>query len=407
MKIWLASKLLFSKKSLGTASSLLSLLGLVLGVALLVLAMAIVSGFESTLRDSLSDTTGHIQIAFRKNHIQETPEELFDKITQIDSRVTAYTPFALVEGVLPRRGKIAGIMIEGVGETNYASVLNLNDRIIEGKMSLFLEDDVSDAMIGKGLAKLLGLKAGDEFKVVVPVSVDGDSGQFKRNIAALRVAAILDLGKHDWNERFVITSLKKTQELADLKQNYSGVFLKTSELNMTDKISLQLTEKLGSGYWVRHWRELNENLFSAIAIEKIVIFFVVSLIVFIAAFNIASSLFVNITRRFSDIAILQSIGMNRRSIILIFTSQGVMIGAVGLFFGILLGKIMTSAFVYLQNYFSLIDGSVYKIDGIIVDSRMSDIISICISTLLISFLATLWPALKGSKLNPAEGLRHG
>lgn len=158
---------------------------------------------------------------------------------------------------------------------------------------------------------------------------------------------------------------------------------------------------------IRDWRDVNENLFDAVEIERVVIFFVILIIVIVAAFNISATLYVSVVQRNSDIAILKTLGVSRKQILKIFTLQGVFLGLVGVLLGLVLGMILCQLFMVLQNQFELIPGSVYKIDSIIIKIRMIDVFAITLATLVISFLATLAPALRSSRLTVVEGLRYG
>jgi lipoprotein-releasing system permease protein len=406
---WLASKMLFSggRKILST-TGWISLAGLVLGVASLVVSMAVISGFESTLKKSVTDVAGHIQI-FKLNPDTESWQELFDKIKKSEPSVQAASRFALVEGVLAHKGKLSGIFIQGLDQMQIEKVLGLKDRVRSGEFKLNAEagpDGIPNALIGKGIAKDFGLKPGDEFRLVVPVNANSDVTQFQRRMGKFRVAGVLDLGKFEYDQRWIFASLSAVQNLADIGDRYSGILLKLDDLNKARDVSIPLAKNLGSDYRVRDWNDINQNLFEAVRIEKIVIFFVIFIIVIAAAFNVASSLYVSVVRSYPAIGILKSLGLSKKKTAQLFSVQGVFLGVIGSVLGVLLGLIFCYGFTFIENQFGVIPGSVYKIDRIDVQIRWTDLLAVLSTTILICYLATWAPATKAAKLTALEGLRQ-
>jgi lipoprotein-releasing system permease protein len=259
----------------------------------------------------------------------------------------------------------------------------------------------------KRIADRVGLKIGDAFRVVMPIPDAVDPGRFERRVVEFQVRGILDMGRTDWNERMIITTLSAAQKLVKIGDRYSGLLLKFKDIDYARTAAFHLSQQLGSNYLVYDWRDLNENLFEAVQIERPVIFLVVLIIVVVAAFNVSSTLFVNVVQRYADIAILKALGLPQKSILRIFSVQGLFMGGIGLVGGTALGLLLCFAFSALQGALGLTSGAVYKVDAIQVDIRFVDWGVIAVATLLICFLATLAPALRGSKLNPVEGLKYG
>lgn len=404
--LWIAFRLLFSRKTLFGGTAPLALLGIILGVAALVVSMGVVSGFESTLQEAMVDVTGHMQVVQRGRN-QDTWRDLESKIKHIEPSLLASARFAFLEAVAAKSGQVIGVLIQGVDGEKINDVLNLSNRLTAGEISFHADDSSAGVLLGKGLAQKLGLSVGDTFKVVVPIADPIDPSRFTRRMGKFRINGILDLGKYDWNERFIVSDLKAVQKLSEIGDRYLGLILKFPDANQARSISLNLSEKLGFSYWIRDWREVNENLFEAVKIERVVIFFVVLIIVIVAAFNASSTLFVNVFQRFADIAILKTLGVSSNAILKIFSLQGVLLGSVGVILGIVLGFILCLIFSWIQNVFGLIPGSVYKLDSIHFVIRFVDVFFIVLATLTICFLATLVPARRGSRLSPVEGLRYG
>lgn len=406
---WLlfAVRLLISKRTLLSSSALLSLFGLSLGVAALMASMAVMSGFEYTLKKAMTDITGHVQV-IKGSTSQDNWLELEKRLKEIEPSLISTTRFVYSEAVVAHQGKIYGVIIQGLDPDRYQQVLNFNSRLVEGEFRLRKpEDGTPLVMIGKGLAKKMGLKVGDSFSLVVPISNSSDINQFKRKVGRVTVSGILDLGKYDWNERFIVTDLKSTQDLAEIKERYTGLFLRFPDVDKARMAGLNISQKLGRPYWVKDWRDLNENLFDAVQFERVVIFFVVLIIVIVAAFNLSSTLFVNVLQRYPDLAVMRAIGLKRGNLLRLFSAQGLMFGMMGLVLGFCIGTGLCYGFMWLQNAMSLISGSVYRIDRIEVVVRWLDLFFISLATLIICFLATIAPALRGAKLSVVEGLRYG
>lgn len=402
---WIAWRLLISRKTLFGGSAPLSLLGLILGVAALVASMAVMSGFESTLRNAMAEVSGHAQVV-KRSRFPDDWQELEARIRQAEPSLVGASRFVFIEGLLAREGQISGILIQGVDAERVRDVLNFSNRIASGSDDLTQASEVPLALVGKGLAKKMNLQVGDRFSVVVPVADTVDPSKFQRRMGQFQVQGILDLGKYDWNQRFVLTNLKTAQQVADIGDRYAGLLLRFGDINYARKAAFNLSQVLGAPYWVRDWRDANENLFEAISVERPSIFLVVLVITLVAAFNVSSTLFVNVVRRFKDIAILKTVGLSQNDIIKIFALQGLFMGGIGLFFGFLLGFVLCLLFQFAQSRLGLIAGEVYRLDSIELSIRWVDSLAICFATLLICFIATLAPARRGGRLSPVEGLRN-
>lgn len=403
---WLARRMLLSKSSqLFSLSGANALTGLILGVSCLVVSMAVMSGFETTLQKSVADVSGHLQIMI-KNQEPPLKQELLEKIKASEPSLIAGTRFTYLEAVMAHDGKLSGVVLQGLDPEDFGQVLNLEKRLVEGRLSLGSNKDVAEAVIGIGLARALHLQVDDEFRVVLPLRNDLDPTQFRRKIGSFKVAGILDLGKYDYNQRMILTSLKATQAISEIGERYSGVLLKFKDIDRAREIAGKLSREFGAGFVIRDWRDVNENLFEAVQIERVVVFFVILVIIIAAAFNVASTLYINVVTRFSEIGLLKALGLSKKAIVKVFSLQGLIIGVLGLVGGLLLGAALCWGFGFVENHFGIIPGSIYKVDHIDLNLRWQDLLTISVSTILICFIATLAPALRGSQLTPVEGLKN-
>lgn len=399
---WIARKLLFSRQVLFGGSAPLSFAGLILGVAALVASMAVMSGYVETLKSAMTDITSDLQVV-KRGKLNEGWDAFAAKLKADEPRIVSMMRFGYAEAVMARKGQVSGVLFQGVDSAEIGNVLRIDKRIKKGELNL-LGDNIA---VGVGLAKKYHLEVGEKIYLVVPLATPFESSGFKRQSREFTVAGVLDFGKNDWNERLVIGDLKSLQTLTEIGDRYTGAFIKLDSPDSAQDVAAKLSEKLGPGFSVMTWYDVNRNMFEAVVIERAVIFFVVLLIIIVAAFNISSTLYVFIRQKYSDIAILKTLGLSRKKIQMVFLSQGIIIGTLGTLIGVVLGYDLCFAFMYLQDHYALISGSVYKLDKIYTDVRFIDILIICITTQLICLLATYFPAYKGSQLEVIEGLKNG
>lgn len=405
--VWMSYRLLLSKsKSLFQGTSWISFVGLILGVASLVVSMAVMSGFESTLQRSVADVTGHLRV--RKPGMSSMEwVELYQKLKNQEPELRNYLEYGFIEGVMASQGKLSGVLLQGVDPQSMEDVLNLRPRLVAGdfRVSSSGSSGVDEVMIGKGLAQTFGLQPGQEFKIVFPLPSDIDPTQFRRKLAKFKVAGILDLGKKEFDDRLLIAALPSLQAVAESKVS-NGLLLKVANIEKAREIGLRMNRVLGPSFQISDWKDINENLFEAVQIERIVVFFVIFIIVMASAFNVSATLYINVVKRYPEIGVLKALGMSEKRIVQLFSLQGLMLGLMGVLAGILLGFLFCIVFSWAEVHYSLIPTSVYKLDRIDLRIRFWDLFTITTATLGICFVATLAPALSGSRLSPVEGLKH-
>lgn len=366
-------------------------------------AMAVISGFESTLKEAIIDVRGHLVI-FKQGRSIEKPKLFEKKLRDIVPEIKASIPFVMVEAVAAHKGRLQGVVIQGVDAESAGLHLGIKKRLIEGEFKFTKENEVMGMVVGKGFARTFNLKVGDEFRLVLPMANDLNPVDFKRKMGKFKVAGIVDLGKHQYNERYLITDLKLAQEFAMLGDKYLGLMVKIQRPELARSYGLKLSSELGARYWVQDWED--DNLFEAVKVEKPILFLVLLIMVVVAALNISSTLFINVVQRYSDIGLMKAIGATPKWIMKVFYSQGLLIGILGNFLGFVLGLVFCGIFIFLQKTLGVIDGSVYNVDGIAVQIRGFDVLMIFGFTMFICFLSTLAPAWKGAELKPVEGLRY-
>lgn len=402
--IWLVYRFVTSGRRLLNLPAMLSLIGMALGVASLVAAMGVVSGFENTLKTAIIDVFGDTQILRR---VEKNPsiDSLQSRVKELVPDVQTITPFVNLEGLIAREGRIAGVLIQGMDPSTVEKVLKIRPRVVRGEFVLEPKDGVPSALVGKTLAKRFKLEVGDEFKIVLPTPSRTDSTEFTPKLMAFRVRGILDLGKAEYDERYVVTDLRTAQKFGEIGDNISGVRLKLKDSDDARRATSQLAE-LGPIYFTMDWTDVNRNLFEAVKIERIVIFLVIMVMVIAASFNISSNLFVSVLQKYGDLSILRAMGFSQRDVIKVYVVQGLFFGLLGTLVGIVLGLLLCVAFVVAQKYVILLPVETYRVDHVGVEIRVLDLLTIVGASALICLLSTLAPALRASKLNPVEGLRY-
>lgn len=403
----LAMKMLLHRQSLLSTTTLFSIGGLVFGVASLVVSMSIMSGFEATLSRALSDVSGHVRVYNRSTQLQN-PIEVFQQLREQEPRIIGGAPFLVVEGILSHQGTIGGILFHGLGPSFGAEVLNIKNRLIKfDRWSEVGDLEAGEVYVGKGVAEHWDLKINDKFKIVVPVAHQENSG-FSRRVSELQVKGIIDLGRYDWNQRFLMGNIKTAQMIGQISPSqFFGLTLRLRDVNEARNIADLLSEKFKTYFDFQSWKDLNENLLRAVAFDRAVVFFVVLLIVVVAAFNISSSLIVSVMSRFSDIAVLRAIGLDESSVQRLFVWQGFFVAAIGTILGLFVGFGLGYLFEYLQQSMNLLNGSVYRLEGLQVSWRIVDLAAVVFATLAICIIASWFPARKGAQMNVVEGLRYG
>ena len=251
-------------------------------------------------------------------------------------------------------------------------------------------------MIGKGLAEKFKLKVGDTVRVVVPLNgeMEGGGTNFRPKLAKFRVNGILNYGRFDFDSRYMVMNIGAAQELAEIGSRITGYRIKLDDPQRAPQVSDDI-QRLGQAYWAKDWFEFNRNLFEAVKLEKAVLFFVLLILVVVACFNVSSTLYMTVVKRFRDISVLKAMGASDRFIRRLFTLLGLAVGLVGAAAGIGLGLLVCLLFEWAQVHLGIIPKEAYKLDHIDLDVRMVDLLMIIAASQVICFFAALVPAHRG------------
>ncbi len=401
---WLALRYFGSWRKFFTLTTTLSVVGMAIAVSSLVVSMAVFSGYVSTLEQTVQDAVGHILIFKRTAGDQA---EMLNEIAPLVEGLEGKTPFVYYEAIMAHKGKINGVLIEGIEPETVGDVLRLDRRLIAGTMDLRPgRKKLPRVLIGKGIAQKFGLSVGDRLNLVVPLVNDFQQSGFRPKLRKFEVAGVINFGRFDFDSRYVVMEMKEAQKFIELGNRVTGYRLKIRDPYRAKAVVDAISAKFGSKYWVRDWQDVNRNLFEAAKLEKVVLFFILMILIVAAAFNITNTLFISVVQRYRDISVLKTMGATNGFIRRIFAYQGLIVGSIGALVGIFLGIGLCSLLEVAIDRWQLIPAEVYKLDRIELEVRALDLLLILVSSTVICYLATWFPSRRGSRISPVEGLRY-
>ena len=399
--------------------TLISTAGVALGVMALIIVLAVMTGFEEDLKDKILGTNAHI-VVLRSNEGIDNYGALIDRLKGFKGIIAA-TPFIYSQVMISSGKNVSGVVLRGIDTKTDPQVTNLYKSLTQGKLAdldVKSQAPLADAaptrpglIIGKELAKNLGLYVGDTVNVISPLGNITPLGMIPK-LKQFRVAGLFNTGMFEYDSTLAYVSLAEAQSFLGLDATVTGIQLKVADVYKTGEISRQINRELGFPFYARDWMQMNKNILFALKTEKMVMFIILTLIVLVAAFGIASTLFMVVMEKTKDIAILKSMGATGRSIMKIFVLEGLIIGIIGTVIGVLGGLLVAFnlepivGLVQRLTGFELFSKDVYYLDRFPSQVVPSDVLLISVTAILISFVATLYPAWQASRMAPAEALRY-
>jgi lipoprotein-releasing system permease protein len=415
LEVGMVSTIVFGLLSLLSVFTSVSVLGVVLGVAALTIVLAVTTGFQQQFRDKVLGVNAHVIVLKNQNTFDQY-RDVMKTARAIDPDVIGVQPFIFAEMLVTRgQGVSSGVAIKAVDPKLVRSVLDLDKHMIEGSIeSLDVEPpadgspQLSPIIMGKELAHKLHAKVGDDITVVVPMSnIDFDTWRVKSSAPRshkFRVTGIFYSGFDEYDRRLMYASLKDGQQLVGRGDQVMGVELKVRNVERAEDIASKLEKALGGPpYQVQDWYELNHNLFTALYLQKLVLVLILALIVIVAAINMVSALYMTVTEKTREIAILKSMGGTSGSVGWVFVIVGTTIGAIGTVLGVGIG--LATCYV-VSAYGYHLDPKVYLIDRLPIDVEWFEVVIVAAGTMVISLIAAIVPALSAAGLRPVEGLRY-
>jgi lipoprotein-releasing system permease protein len=401
------------KQTMISIITFISIFGVALGVAALIIVLAVMTGFEEDLREKILGTNAHIVIVPNSydDHITDYPE--IETKIRSEKEIKEVDVFIYSKVMINHFRRSDGIVLKGI-QVDQNNAHDLKNYIKEGSFDdLIKSPDETDTngdpilrdgiLLGLELGSYLGCKVGDTVSLTSSGETLTPFGMIPK-AKAFRVAGFFQTGMFEYDRSMAYISLPAAQKLFNISEGINGFEIRVKDIFATHKIVASLRDLLGARFWTRDWKEMNQTFFAALKLEKIAMFIILTLIVFVASFNIISSLTMMVMEKHKDIGILKAMGATDRSVRLIFLTEGVIIGVVGTVLGCLVG----TAVSWVADTYQLIrlQGEVYYIEYLPFRVQLMDVIAICSASLLISFIATIYPARQAAQLDPVESIRY-
>ncbi len=389
--------------------SAISVLGIALGVAALIIVLSVMNGFQKEVRDRMLSIIPHIEITQADGAALTDWPALAAAARQADARVQGVAPFIAVQALVARGETMRGAVIRGIDPDAEASVTPLGARLRETTFAT-LKPGEWNVVLGYELARQLGVLPGDKLTIIAPGGQVTPAGVVPR-LKQFTLSGTFESGHYEYDSSLALIHLDDAQRLFRV-DGPTGIQLKLSDQQAAREVAATLVNRLPPGLMVRDWTRVNRNWYDAVQIEKRLMGIILTLIVAVAAFNLVSTLVMTVTDKRADIAILRTLGASPRSIMGIFMVQGAVAGVIGTLAGVSLGLLVAfnidtivPAIEHLLGT-TFLPGSVYLISRMPSQPLASDIVPIAVVSLVLAFLATIYPSWRASRVNPAEALRY-
>jgi lipoprotein-releasing system permease protein len=388
--------------------SSVSMVGIALGVAALIIVLSVMNGFQKEVRDRMLGVLSHIEVLAYTGAAIDNPTGVQNKLA-LQAQVVASAPFVLSQVLLAQGEDMRGALVRGIDPTQEVLVTDAV-ALMPPEVLAQLQPGQFGVVLGNELARALGVKTGDNITLVAPGGQVTPAGVVPR-MKQLKVVGLLDSGHYEYDATLALLHLDDAQRIFRL-EGPNGIRVKLKDAQQARSVADQLTPLLGEDVVVRDWTRANRTWFAAVQIEKRMMFIILTLIVAVAAFNLVSTLVMTVTDKQADIAILRTLGASPASIMGIFVVQGALVGVIGTLSGLALGLLVAfnigSIVPAIERALgaSFLPKDIYLISRMPSDPQWADIGPVVIIALVLALVATLYPSWRASRIDPAEALRH-
>ncbi|MFZ3138714.1 MAG: lipoprotein-releasing ABC transporter permease subunit [Thermodesulfovibrionales bacterium] len=403
-QLFIAFRYLRSKKKHKgiSVNTLISVGGVAVGVMALLVVLSVMSGFHEDLQKKILGVNAHMVIISYKGIISDYKD--VNEGLKNDKDIIASAPFILGQVMVAYGKRAHGVYLRGINPETEIKTTEIGKFMKEGTLAkLTSGDKMPGIILGKELAGSLGAFQGDVINILSPVGKIGPLGMLPK-IKQFRVVGIFEVGMFEYDSNLVLTDIGAAQEFFDMKQDITGIQLRLADIYKASLVRERIQKELAFPLYAKDWMQMNRNLFSALKLEKFAMFIILILIILVASLNIVSTLIMNVMEKKREIAILKAMGATDRGIMNIFMLQGLFIGVVGTIIGVTGGYLLC----YILNTYEIIKlpADVYYLSHLPVKTKFIDFVTVSLSAVIISFLATIYPAWQAAKMNPVEPLRY-
>ena len=383
--------------------TILSVFGVAVGVMVLVVVIAVMTGFQSELKHRILGIEAHM-LVMRYNGWIENYQKLVSRIEQVDG-VRNVAPFVYAQGMLRSADGVSGAVLRGIDPSH--STIDVETK--DGQSLGHLLDTDSGApeagiVLGAVLAEKLKLSTGDGVLLMVVGTREANLRQLPR-MKRLKVLGVFETGMHQYDGSIGYVRMNRLQEMIGVGNLATGLEVRLVDADQVETAADDIVQLLGYEYWVNHWKQMHRNLFSMLALQKLLMYVILTLIIVVAAFNVASALIMMVREKTRDIAILKAMGASQGSLKRIFLGKGLAIGSAGILFGVIAGL---SVCLALAHYpFIELPGDVYFLTTLPVQITAIDLGAIVLGTMMICIAASLYPANQAARMSPVDAIRYG
>ncbi|MGY4829918.1 lipoprotein-releasing ABC transporter permease subunit [Sphaerotilaceae bacterium SBD11-9] len=385
-----------------------SMLGIALGVAALIIVLSVMNGFQKEVRDRMLSVIAHVEVMDIQSGALTDWRATAAQARQ-NPLVVGAAPFVTAQALIARGDDMRGAVVRGISPNDEATVTDLAAQLKDSTLAR-LTPGAWHIVLGSELARSLGVREGDSVTIVAPGGQFTPAGVVPR-LKQLTVVGTFDSGHYEYDSTLALIHIEDAARLFRV-EGPMGIQLRLKDLHQAPQVAAELSAQLGPQVTVRDWTRTNRNWFAAVQLEKRLMFIILTLIVAVAAFNLVSTLVMTVTDKRADIAILRTLGASPRSIMGIFMVQGAASGVIGTLAGVLFGLLVAFnidvivPFIERVLHTSFLPGSIYLISRMPSEPQSADILPITLISLLLSFVATLYPSWRASRVQPAEALRY-
>jgi len=401
--------------------------GVMIGVSALVIVLSVMNGFEAEVRDRIIGADAHLKLTLFHEEPFNDHDVIIDTLRSIP-QISGMSPYIQGKGMLRKGRKVEPVIIKGIDEKTVNEVSKLNSTIVAGELKLDVidaslkdaniistsdelkpdfsklikESNLPGIILGRQLSFRLNVTIGDTIYAISPLGMTSLLSSPK--IIKLSVRGIFETGIYEYDDSFSYISLSSAQKLFQLGNAVTGIELNVTDFNQADKVRDEIDEVLGYPYYPRTWHDMHRTLFRWMKIEKWLYTILLSLIILVAAFNIISSQIMIVLEKRREIGILKAIGATRQGVMRIFLLEGLIIGTIGTLLGLILGWALCWAQL-TYKFFSL-PGDVYFLSALPVKMQLFDFVIIAVVSMILTLIATVYPARKAATLDPVETIRY-